>query len=80
MTQFEQAKAMRAAIEAQVAEKCAKLDAYPRLPSGLTPDEVKTSPAFRKDKYAFDCAFQALRRFNAKFVKQFKAELRAERR
>ena len=52
----------------------------PRGPMGLTPDPVKAMPEYQAAKAAYDAAFAALRDFNGKYVKIFKAEIQAERR
>jgi hypothetical protein len=46
---------------------------------GLNPDHVRLSPEYRAKKAAYDSAFAALRAFNGKYIKIFKAEIAAER-
>lgn len=54
---------------------------YPEKgPMGLTPDHIKYSPSFQLDKFAFDEAHENLRNFNTFLLKNFKKELREERR
>jgi hypothetical protein len=48
-------------------------------PMGLTPDAVAATPEYRNAKKAVDAAFAALRAFNGKYVKRFKAEIMADR-
>jgi hypothetical protein len=56
------------------------LDQYPKDgPMGMTPDHVRTSPEYRADKANFNRSFAALRDHNGFMVKNFKAELKAER-
>ena len=50
-----------------------------RGPLGLTPDAVKGTPEWRAAKAAYDAAHDALRTFNASFVRTFRAEERARR-
>ena len=52
---------------------------FPRGPMGLTPDPVKAMPEYRAACAAYDKAFAALRDYNGKFTKAFKAEYAAER-
>lgn len=52
---------------------------YPRGPLGLTPDDVKASPAWRADHAAYERAHAAARQFNAWFCKAFKTERAADR-
>jgi hypothetical protein len=49
-------------------------------PMGLTPDNVKFSPEYRAAKIAFDCAFRNLQAFNKRYVREYKTELRAQKR
>lgn len=60
-------EAARAELEAHVADASAALKAFPRGATGLTPDAVKFSPAYRKAKSAYDRAFQTLRKFNTTY-------------
>lgn len=76
---FEAAKAQQSQLEQEVEEAGAGLRDFPRGAMGLTPDAVKTSPAYRAAKARFDRAFARLRAFNATFTKKFARELRAER-
>ena len=80
MTRFDAAKARKAELEARSAAASAVLNAFPKGAMGLTPDAVKFSPEFRAAKRAFDTAFEAERRFNRWFLKEFASEVRAERR
>lgn len=45
---------------------------------GLTPDHIKESSEYKVAKALFDLAFKELRDFNAKFVKNYKKEIRKE--
>ena len=76
---FEEAKIIAAALYAVVDQASAALQVFPKGPMGLTPDAVKFSPEFQLAKKNYDIAFQALRKFNAEYTKQFKQELAAER-
>jgi len=58
-----------------------KLEAFPFDPiTGLTPDVVRATPEWITAKNGYSVAFNALREFNATFVKKYKKELREERR
>lgn len=50
------------------------------LANGLTPDVVKFHPAYRAAKLEYDTAFRALQKRNQAHVREFKLEMRAERR
>jgi hypothetical protein len=77
---FEDAKAR--ADEARARSKAAseRLNKYPKGNMGITPDEVKRSPEFQRDKRIFDQAFNVEKQANAFLVKHFKQELAAERK
>lgn len=51
-----------------------------KVQMGLTPDHIKTLPAYQAAKQEFDKTFQALREFNAYYTKNFKKELSVERK
>lgn len=70
---------VRNALRKSVAETGAVLGAFPKGEMGLTPDDVKASPEYRKAKAAYDHAFHALRAVNAKGTKLYKKELAKER-
>lgn len=55
------------------------LAAYPRSSMGLVADAVRLSPEYQAEKNASDRAFAEMRKFNAWYVKAFKAEIRADR-
>lgn len=76
---FERAKLEAAAIEAEVDAAGAALRAFPRGPTGLTPDAVRATSAYRSAKSRYDRAFARQRDFNATFTKRFAQELRTER-
>jgi hypothetical protein len=80
---FEVAKEMQSVLMARHKEASAALRAVPGLGSGqlgLTPDAVKASPAYQTAREDYHACHGALRKFNAWFCKEYKAELRAERR
>jgi hypothetical protein len=83
MQSFEDAKAERLALEAAAKSAGGQLKAIQGVgsgPMGLTPDAVKFSPEYRRAYAHYHRAANALRRFNAIFVKRFAIELRQERR
>lgn len=77
---FEEATIAADALYRELNATSRALQKYPQGAMGLTPDEVKFSPDFRRDKAAFDAAFKKLRAFNAKYVKTFRKEIQAARR
>lgn len=81
-TAYETFKEAQAVLE-EIVERTGKvLREIPGVgsgPMGLTPDAIKASPEYRAAKAAYDKAFAALRAFNGKYVKLFKAEISAER-
>jgi hypothetical protein len=76
---FGQAKSESAAIEAEVDAASEALRAFPRGPTGLTPDAVRATPEYRAAKSRYARAFARQRDFNETFTKRFAKELRAER-
>lgn len=78
-TPFEEAKAQRAAIEAEVDAADRVLKAFPRGAMGLTPDAVRATPEYRAARDRYQRAFARQRDFNTVFTKKFAKELRAER-
>jgi len=88
---FAQAKALKSDLEASVAlaeviHKATVQSQAKRLgipasgPTGLTPDEIKFHPHVRAAKRSYDRDFIQLRKFNAAFLKAYKADLAAERK
>lgn len=76
---YEEAKDAISRIDAEVSAASAMLQAFPKGPMGLTPDEVKSSPEWQAAKRLFDVQFSRLRSLNGWYVKAFKAEIRAAR-
>lgn len=52
---------------------------FPRLPNGLTPDEVRATVKYRESRAAFDLAMKRSRMFAKWFLKAFKKEEKARR-
>lgn len=50
-------------------------DKGPKGPMGLTPDEVKNDPEFRKLKKKYDVAFAKLQKVNQFLMRNFKKEM-----
>lgn len=75
-----EAKAERDRLEMIVASAEQVLKQFPKLPSGLTPDHVRTTAEYRLANCNFDKAFANLRSFNGSFVKKFKKEIAEDRR
>ena len=80
MRRFEDAKQTKQRLEADVAAYSDALNRFPKGPTGLTPDNIRATPEWREANAGFQRSFQALRRFNEVYVKEFRAELAAERR
>ena len=55
------------------------MKAFPRGNIGLVADAVKNTMEYKLAKRNFDVSFQALRSFNAVFVKKWRKELAKER-
>jgi hypothetical protein len=77
---YEQAKAESERLDKEASEAGEALRAFPRGPTGITPDSIRATPAFREAKARYDKAFAKQRAFNGPFVKRFAKELREERR
>lgn len=77
---FREAKAKRDVLNATASACSAVLQTFPRGPMGLVSAAVRTTSEYQAARVAYDRAAQALRTFNASFVKTFKAELAAERK
>ncbi len=72
----------RDGIEARLRAASARLNAIPGIgsgPMGLTPDSVKQSAEYREARATYDDLHKLLGRLNARNVKRFAPELRAER-
>lgn len=76
---YSEAKALRDKIVSASRAAAAALASYPKSAMGLTPDDVKESAQWKADKLAFELAFADECRINAFMVRNFKAEMRAER-
>jgi len=55
------------------------LSGFPRNASGLTPDGIKATSEYKEAKTLFDELFKRLQMYNALFLKEYKAEYRADR-
>lgn len=78
MTYIE-AKARADALHEQYRRAGMVMDTFPKGPMGLTPDEVKATPAYRSARTECDRAFAELRNFNGWYTKTFRRERRLER-
>lgn len=82
-TGYQVAKAQSAALYDAHRAAGKALTALPGVGSGamgLTPENVKQSPAYQAAKRAEREAFAALRSFNADYVKTYAKEIRADSR
>ncbi|MNC28828.1 hypothetical protein D3C76_165270 [compost metagenome] len=76
---FEQAKEKQDQLNAACDTASNTLNKYPVGPMGLTPDNIKATPEYRRDKACFEIAFKALQDYNKWFCKRWKRELSAFR-
>lgn len=76
---FQEAKAVRSAIEVKVAGLSALLGGFERGSFGLTPDAVKCSVCFKDAKASFAAAFAEQRAFNVFFITTFRRDIASER-
>ncbi len=67
-------------LDAECNRTSAILDTFPTGPTGITPDSVKFSPAYRAAKKDFVKAFDALRAFNSTINPEQKRAMRDARR
>lgn len=80
---YSEARLKRDQLEDAYADAKAKLNMIPGIdagPFGLTPDSIKFSDRYKCAKFECVKTFNALRAFNRDFVREFSAELLAERR
>jgi len=83
MTTYQDAKIYQDFLMARVKDAGVILRSVPGVGSGLmglTPDDVKSRADYKAAKGSFDRAFNELRVFNRAFTKEFKAEIRADRK
>ena len=77
---FEEAKAQRDKLWAEMEKHSAALKVFPKTgPMGLISDDVRASPSFKTAKANYDRSCNNLRNFNSTFTKEFKNELEEER-
>lgn len=73
-------KIARDVLEAECRSAFAGIEGLNSGPSGLTPDEIKRSAAYKVARAKHAQAFAALRNLNAKWAKTFSKETKAELR
>lgn len=71
---FTESMAIKHELEAIHAKASANLKRFPRLPNGMTPDNVKETEEWQDAKREYDAAHANLRAFNASFTRQFAKE------
>lgn len=76
---YEQAKAHQDSLYSLLNANSSALQAFPKGAMGLTPDSVKASREFKLAKTEYEVVFQAVRKFNAVFTKQYRKEIAAAR-
>ena len=78
---YQQAKEHKEKLEQEVKDASLALRAFGdvKMPNGLTPDNVKASPAYRAAKGIYNVAFRRLQAFNSVFCKRYKNEYREDR-
>jgi hypothetical protein len=74
---YEKAKADADAARARSAAAGEAMNKFPRLPNGLTPDEVKATPEWKAAKAEVDASLIAEQNANSVVVKNFPKENRA---
>lgn len=79
MNTYNEAKAARDSAEERLKIASLVLGNYPKGVMGLTPDAVRASPQWQKDKAEYNAAFAALREINGVIVKKFRKEYHSER-
>lgn len=79
MNTYNEAKAARDSAEERLSIASLALGSYPKGVMGLTPDAVKATPEWQKDKAEYDVAFATLRAINGVIVKKFRKEYHSER-
>lgn len=77
---YNEAKELKAKLQKAVDNAAEAFDQFPKSGCGLVSEEIRTTAAYTNASKTYDCAFNALRNFNSKFVKVFKKELAAERK
>ncbi len=77
---YDEAKAIRDRKEQELKDASEALKVFPKLPNGLTPDDIKSTQEFKNARAEYNLAFTEVRKFNAFFVKEFKKEIREEKR
>lgn len=76
---YEEFKAQQKVIETAMKPFSDYLNAQPKGPMGLTPDEVKSTPEWKRNYNSFHCIAGQYRKLNAYGAKMFKVEIRKER-
>lgn len=76
---YDQAKAHQDSLYSLLNAKDSALQAFPKGEMGLTPDSVKASREFKLAKVEYEAVFQAVRKFNAHFTRQYRKDIQAER-
>lgn len=77
---YQDAKRMQSALDDKASQCSQALQLFPKGNMGLTPDHVKQSPEWKLARANYARAHDQLRKFNAQFVKHFRAEIAADRR
>lgn len=76
---YDYAKQVRDRWDRESSQASAILQTYESGKFGLTPDAVKQSPAYRRDKRHFDNAFANLRHWNQLIQRHFPDEVKQDR-
>jgi hypothetical protein len=77
---YEEAKKIKDNIETELDVANTILSSFPKGPMNLTSDAVRATPEWQAAKRSSEQTFAKLRSFNSIFVKNFKKEIKAERR
>ncbi len=78
-SEYEVLKSRRDRLEAEAKSASDALNAFPKGPMGLTPDDVKASPEFKAARQRYQKAADQLREANSIIAKRFAKEAKADR-
>jgi hypothetical protein len=76
---YDEAKKMRDAITAELSGHEAEYKKFPKLPHGLTPDEVRKTQDYKDVRMKVERSFRKLQNFNTAFVKLHKKSIQKDR-
>jgi len=77
---YKHATVMRELIKSQLDDAQKSVDQFPKRPDGSHSDEVRRDPNYQKQKARLHAAFRSYQNINAYMVRNYKAEMAAERK